>query len=518
MLLDRPADLGARKGRVTVVIGAGAVGLYLAGELVQRGHQVIVIEAGGAVLDNFSEESYVSIGRPHEGIAIGRSRSLGGTSNLWGGQLAEFQPIDFEGRDWLPGSRWPVTYEEIAPYYLRVYGSFTSDDDVWSAVHRARPSLGEDLEVFLTRWLAVPSFAARYRSQVERSPDLLVLANHTAVGFRGSGTRIVAVTVIDADGVEHAVNGDAFVVAAGTIETVRLLLHSAATTGWDCPWRANRHLGSYFHDHIGGPAAVVQPDNHRLFFKTFCNIVLSGQKYQPKLRLTNSALRTSQLLNVHGMFTFDSSVTENLVYLKQFVRAAIYSRRIHRIRELPVHLRAAQRFLLPIMWAYARDHRIFEPKSSRVSFVVQSEQTPIRQSRIRIDPSSTDRTGLSKVVLDWRLGEGELDSIREFTIRSDRALRKAHLGRLQIDPRLGEGNPSFLSTLRDTNHQAGGAIMGESQEDGVVDSDLRVFGTANMYVAGASTFRTVSGANTTLTALAFAARLVDHLVAHDAAG
>jgi len=45
----------------------------------------------------------------------------------------------------------------------------------------------------------------------------------------------------------------------------------------------------------------------------------------------------------------------------------------------------------------------------------------------------------------------------------------------------------------------------------VVDRNLKVFGTENFYVGGASTFRTVSNANTTFTALAFTTRLVHHL-------
>jgi len=40
---------------------------------------------------------------------------------------------------------------------------------------------------------------------------------------------------------------------------------------------------------------------------------------------------------------------------------------------------------------------------------------------------------------------------------------------------------------------------------------LKVFGTSNLYVGGASTFRTVSNANTTFTALAFTTRLIYHL-------
>ena len=82
---------------------------------------MVVIEAGDSHLGNFAADSYTSVGRAHSGIKLGRSRGLGGTTNLWGGQLVEFQPIDFNGRDWMPGSKWPVPYEEIAPYYRPTY-------------------------------------------------------------------------------------------------------------------------------------------------------------------------------------------------------------------------------------------------------------------------------------------------------------------------------------------------------------------------------------------------------------
>src|SRR5665213_2730245 len=123
-----------------VVIGAGAVGLYAASQLAARGRHVVVIESGDSHLGSFPAESYTTVGRPHTGIRLGRSRSLGGTTNLWGGQLVEFQPIDFNGRDWLPGSAWPVKYEEIAPFYCKAYENLGlpqethRDDAVWKSV------------------------------------------------------------------------------------------------------------------------------------------------------------------------------------------------------------------------------------------------------------------------------------------------------------------------------------------------------------------------------------------------
>jgi choline dehydrogenase-like flavoprotein len=524
MLLKDIADLKAREstGRRTVVIGSGAVGLYAASELAKRGCKVLVVESGDVILDNFGSDSYSSVGRRHEGIRIGRSKSLGGTSNLWGGQLADFQPIDFNGREWLPGSKWPVSYDEISPYYGLTYENLgidreaQDDEYVWSRLPRRRPQLEEGLEVFLTRWLAVPSFAVYNAQQIETSTNLLVLTNHTVVGFRASNGMITGIRVVDRTGTSHTIEGDAFILAAGTIETVRLLLHCAATTDWNCPWRDNALLGSRFQDHLGGKIATVHPENGRMFFNTFCNIVLSGHKYQPKVRLTNETLECNRILNIQGIFAFESSIKENLLYLRQFVKAALYSRKVSGVGDLFTNLRACSKYLIPIVWAYARERRIFEPKMARISFVMQGEQTPLSESRITIDRSDVGADGLPRVILDWQIASDELESIHEFALRSDRALRKAGLARLEIDEHLLNRDAYFLTKLRDTNHQAGGAIMGTSEKEGVVNRDLRVFGTKNVYVGGAATFPTIGGSNTTFTALAFATRLVDHLMSEHA--
>jgi choline dehydrogenase-like flavoprotein len=502
---------------VTVVIGSGAIGLYAASELVKRGQPVIVVESGEVHLGSFAPESFDSVGVRNNGIRTARSRSLGGTTNLWGGQLVEFQPVDFAGRDWLPGSAWPVKYVEIAPFYRVTYENLgneretQNDDAVWRSVSSERPRLGDEFEAFLTRWVKIPSFAVMYAKQYERSEKFSVLTGHTVVGFEGSGGRIMGVRVVGAGGKRHTIAGETFILAAGTIENSRLLLHGAADESWECPWGQNQNIGTYFQDHLGGKVATVRPNDTATFFNTFCTIWRGGHKYQPKFRLRNSVLARDRILNIQGSFGFESSVSENLVYLKQFVKAAVYSRKIEGLGDVFKNAAACSKYLVPLMWRYVWDHRIFVPSGSKISLLIQAEQGPVAESRIRLDRSVSDRYGLPRVVLDWRLSGYEQASIAEFARRSEEALRGVGLASLTIDPGLKAMDPEFMSTLRDTNHQAGGTVMGISERDGVVDRNLKVFGTTNLYVGGASTFRTVSNANTTFTALAFTTRLIYHL-------
>ena len=503
-------------GRV-VIIGSGAVGLFLAKRLRDHGCQVLVIESGDRALGGFPNNSHESIGRRHDGLRIGRSRSLGGTSNLWGGQLVGFEPHDIEGRSWLDGSAWPITYEEVHRFYgsslesLGVHRQFHRDSDIWKGVLGATPEFHGELEVFLTRWMNSPSLVDLYRSEIRSDPGLTVLTGHTAIGFRYRGRDVIAVAVKDPDGKELTVPARTVVVACGTIESNRLLLAAAADDGARCPWSGNDNLGRYFQDHLGGRVASVIPQDRRALTRMFCTIRWKGQKFQPKVRFRSHGGAPPGRLGVHGMVMFESSVSEHLQYLKQFMKAAVYSRRFSGLGDLWSHALASARYLPPLMLTYVRDHRVFVPSDSRIAINVQAEQYPLRESRITVDPSRRDRFGLPVAILDWRVDGREVEVLHDFVAACDRDFRAAGIGQVRPEPALANQNPSFLDTLRDTNHPAGGVRMGHSPADGVVDSNLRVFGASNLYVAGAAVFPTSSAANVTFTAMALASRLAAHL-------
>jgi choline dehydrogenase-like flavoprotein len=513
MLLDAnsavevPGDLSSE----LVIIGAGTVGLYLAAALAESkmASRITVLDAGPRVAST-AQNSFtsVSIGRPHQGVHFGRAGGLGGTSLLWGGQLAEFRQVDLER----PDAVWPLSYDELQRYYRAVYRRLAIGEPASMAFYRQQlggeaEELGP-VERFFTYWLPQPNFAALYKGRIQSDPSLRVVVNLTANGceFDGENARILRCT--SAGGRTIKVSANKFVFASGTIATNRFFLSTQRHGG--VPWVSNHNIGLYFQDHLGGKIAKVSVLDERRFRDFFENGWVKGMKLQPKLTLADS-LRERFPSGASGEFSFDSSVSENLQNLKRTVRGLRSGLSFSSLKSRAQDIVSVSRSLLPIVSRYVRNRRIFALFDQGVMFNVQAEQIPIARSRIRLTDEDPGADGLAAVAVDWRCDGGELDVIHRLAAESDAYLRSRGLAELSIDPALERQDRGFLDSLVDTNHQCGGMRMSGSPATGVVSGDCRVWGTSNVWVAGAAVLPSSSQANCTLTALALTTRLLSAL-------
>jgi choline dehydrogenase-like flavoprotein len=147
--------------------------------------------------------------------------------------------------------------------------------------------------------------------------------------------------------------------------------------------------------------------------------------------------------------------------------------------------------------------------ASQWQFITVLEQEPDPQSRITLD-TSRDALGLQRVRLDWRIGE-----LTRKTLRRTREIFSAELRAAGFDctiagPR-GEASNQDEEAPRWVWHQMGTTRMAADPRHGVVDAQCRVHGIANLYVAGSSVFPTVGNDMPTLTVVALAHRLADHI-------
>ena len=502
-----------------VIIGAGAVGLAMGAELSRRGRNVLVLEAGGASLENASQAIYTnarSSGFNLEGLHSGRFRLLGGTTNFWGGQLVPFDPIVFEDRPWLGIEGWPISHGTLKSFYDRAMSLVDMDEceaedqSVWTRAGIDVPDLGDQLELFLTRWAKTPNFARLFKADIA-GPTLRVLlhANVTGLEPDASGRRIARVHVRTMSGRRAVVEAGTTILACGTIEICRLLMLPYAD-GADTPWSGNPWLGRAYIDHLDSTAGEVTPIDARRFQQLSENLFFDRYKYNPKIRLTEQAQRDHRLLGCAGFFKFKTSYQEHADTIKLFLRSIRDGRMPKHVWQLPRHALALSRVALPFALRYLRDNRAFHPSDSSILFRVTVEQVPNWASRIQLR-SARDALDMPTVDVNWAIDGAELETIGYFAEQVRAGLQQAGLAELAIDPRLQARDPAFLETASDTYHQMGGARMGRDASQGVVDPDLRVFGAANLYVAGAATFPSTGFANCTLTAIALGLRLCDYL-------
>jgi choline dehydrogenase-like flavoprotein len=103
------------------IIGGGPAGISLALALADTKLNILLLESGGENFDPAIQKMYAGNADGVHYIALdsGRLRFLGGSTNHWGGWCRPLDAIDFEKRDWIPHSGWPMTRKSLEGYYHR---------------------------------------------------------------------------------------------------------------------------------------------------------------------------------------------------------------------------------------------------------------------------------------------------------------------------------------------------------------------------------------------------------------
>ena len=517
------------------LIGAGAVGIAIGLEFADTRARVLVIEGGGEHPEPDTQRLYESElrGLRCTTVVSGRARIFGGTTTTWAGQALPLDEGDFERREWIDHSGWPMSLAQLLPYYrraerlMRLPEAFYDDRD-WPA-GLPRPPLIEGARRRFSTFTATPNFAAAHRAALAAADNLTVLlhANATRVVMSGDGSRVDGIEIRSLIGRRGRVRACLYVICCGGVETPRLLLTS---NGQGSRGVGNEHdlVGRFFQEHVNVGVPVLAADRRRMA-RLFHGRRLARVRYYPKLSGSTELQRRERLVNVgsHVNYARVETVAERAVkelrgapardWRDEEARRALAAALRH-----PGRLAAAGCGRAMVRHARSLDAAFAALGVRRVPLYalqgfgamyacVQTETVPRRESRVTLDRRA-DGLGMARPIVDWRVGEAELRTVEVFARRLDALLRRHGLGCLDLS---GFPLSRDLDRLSDRVgggcHHMGTTRMSNDPRTGVVDRHCRVHGVQNLFVAGSAVFPTSGWSNPTLTLLALGFRLADRL-------
>jgi len=504
------------------IVGGGAAGITLAREFIGTRFSVLLLEGGGLEAEAETQKLYDSevVGLPHTGVHEGRARVFGGTTTLWGGQALRLDAFDLQKRSWVAHSGWPISREELEPFYDRAdrvlkLGSRITYGDLCAAFGLQAPGFDpRRLYMDCSQWSPKPNFGTSYRQELKSAINISVLlhANVTSIVTNESAVTVEKIEFRTLTGKQGTARARAYIICCGGIETARLLL---ASDHVEPQGLGNKHdlVGRFFQEHIHIRFGDLLTTKRRSLQNYFESFYRNGLKYFPLIALSPRVQVEKHLLSVHGSAMFDDALDSGIVALKQLFR--MLSRGT---KGGPGELRRFLRDALispgdlcRLRYRFYIKERSGTPRHGPIYIGAQAETAPNPDSRITLSEAQ-DHLGMRKLKLDWRIGELERRTLCEYIRTVASEFERLGLGSFDLSQVASLNDPvAWVHMVHDSAHHMGTTRMHENPQRGVVDSDCRVHGVENLYIGSSAVFPTSARSNPTLTILALCLRMADRL-------
>ena len=502
------------------IVGAGAAGIAMAQRLANSTRKVLLLVSGQPGDKTLPDAARQSLYRGTVGSFLGkvdpafldRSRlnMYGGTTNHFGFWARPLDRADYMARPGFRSVGWPFDEGELTPYYVDAhhfgqFGPFNYHDmPFWQDVLYGRcfdrlpgdkmtgaimhAQYEEDLH----------DFQVQFRDELKSAENITVLFNAHLLTIdtdetQHQVTRLNCSTIDQQQGSagkSFTVQAGAYVLACGGIENVRLLQLSG-------------NLGNNKRDLLGR-GFMVHPlltNAARVYFDRPIPSEIRNFFREQQIRLKAPADGNGEYEHMVAPLVNPELVFDYCMFNAWGVL-------------VPTH-----QTLLEEMIGNFRIILYFGSDKASAVVNLNWEQTPNEDSRITLNPQQLDPIfGQPVAHIEWRLREVDKRSAARALEITLEYLQQRGAARQEMitDVSGGADNWTFPpneGALETGDHHMGATRMSATANDGIVDINSRLHSVDNLYIAGSAVFPTGGYANPTLTIVALALRLADHLKA-----
>ena len=496
------------KPRVCIV-GSGPGGGVAALELAKSGRATVIVVDTDQIATPYtqSEENKLeaaNMGHPFN-QEINRGFGYGGSSNLWHGVLTTLDEEDWRFIDLAAGAEISLEIKSIYGELKHLFGELPSEAYFLSRGEHVGNDLYGELELsgkFRSKDFFLQRQPLRTKNELgrikETCPDIVFVENATALYLTGSQDNPSQATelVVSVNGQKQTVEADYFILAAGALETPRIVLQGNEESSFLIN---NDNIGRYLFDH---PWAVVgEIVSRKGWFRLGLSdiYVAPGLKYRIGYRLQKSIdspqIGTNHSISIKPLFFGDYAL------FKDAMKAIVINKpSFTSIFKLLKRFKARDIFAsLFLLICEKFGLGVFVRRTLVFCYLEQ----PVRSESSVTLSDRCDSIGRRIPVINWVIGEDEDEGIA--IVKNTLFAALSDSDRFSFLP---YDNPA--GSLTSGAHHAGTMRIGSNSLSGVVDKDLKLFGTTNVYVCDLSIFPNYGNSNPTLTLAAFSMRLARH--------
>ena len=528
------------------IVGTGHGGMSTALELADSGRSVLLLESGTLRRDAETQKLYdgESLSHLHASPLLYRERFFGGTSHVWGGRCSPYDAQDMTERPYMPNSAWPIKRSDLDSAYERAYElcdigrySVEVDDLLGSNAPDMIPGLDSQKVRTDRAWLfSLPTnFGTKFRSTIKSSTTIncLLGANVLSIELSADGQQVEYLDAATLDDRRFKVRAQRYVIAAGGVETTRLLLSSRSVL----PNGIGNHsdlLGRNYISHICGKVGPwrFKPKGGPLIWsydRTVDDIYM-----RRAIRIDEQALDEAKLPNIRLVLDIPppsdpahgNAVLSAMYLLKRFIVRHVppeYAADLNGlgpVKHLGAHVKNCvlglpHLFRFGFKWLFKRilarrklPSLLEEDAQNRYWVHFDAEQRPNPNSQLRLSERN-DRFGNPLITIDYQVTDEDIDSTARAIEMIASELVRCGVAEINMDP--AEMRAQILKYTGVGSHNYGTTRMAAQPDQGVVDANCRVFGVDNLYIASSSVLPTASFANPGLTICAIGVRLGRHL-------